>query len=74
MPVPFEKARSFPELNAGGGASVPDEYSCEEQSHKQDSEEDETRDITGKEVVYFPDQQVSQLPWLLDFNMRCPRI
>lgn len=111
------------------GSSVPDEYSCEEQSHKQDSEEDETRDITGKEVVrfpaatvhdssgplleqiavgpahhftfricfvivmrsgadrggsvgllfiqvigQFPDQQVSQLLWLLDFNVRSPRL
>jgi hypothetical protein len=56
------------------GPSVPDEYSCEEQSHKQHSEEDETCDLTGKEFVYFPDQKVLQLPWLLDFSMWCPRI
>jgi len=35
-------------------SSVPEAYFCEEQSHKQDSENDETRDINGKEVVHFP--------------------
>ena len=54
-------------------SSVPEAYFCEEQSHKQDSENDETRDLTGKEVVHFPDPQVSQLPWFLDFSMWSPR-